>query len=266
VNTKRVVIAATIVVVGFLLLFVPPSALVFVGVPALWGGLWIGMRSALRWWKQRQFLVKAQSVSEIRQVSYFRRVPEEQLENWIFTTLTARRFVLLGDPVLGRPLTQGYAWHDGKRAVVVIQHERPLIEADLRRIYTLKNKFQAVTAIVVSPFPSAPRSNHPGLQILAGKDLLRFMSVLDGVPPMKIGDLPAQFCSCGSQQVEHVSRAGEPLLVCSRYPDCSKVERPSLVRVHWCRDCAERLEQQRLIDGPAGGSRVPELASAAHAH
>jgi len=228
--SKKQVLILALMAFGLLLAVVPLPAFVLVISMTLGGGVVVGTRATRRWWKERQFLQKAQYVSDISQVGYFRRVPKDQLENWVFLSLTARRFVLLGDPILVRSHAQGYAWRDGKKAVVVIQLERALMEDDLRRIYTVKSKFQVENVIIVSPFPKAPRTTLPGFQILAGKDLLRWMSVLHGVKPTNLGNLPIQFCSCGAQQVEQVSRGGEPLLVCSQYPDCQKVERPAPVK------------------------------------
>ena len=248
VNTKRLVIAATIVAVGCLLAVVPLPAVVFLSLVVFWGGAAVGMRFAMRWWSQRRFMEIAKHVSDIGRPDYFRRVPESQLESWVFTVLASRGFVLLGDPILGRSRNQGYAWREGKKAVVVIQQEQPLTADDLRRFYSLRNKLRAQTAFVVSPFSSSPSSDYPGLEILAGKDLLRFMSVLDGVPPMNIGEIPPQVCSCGSPQIEHVSRAGAPLLVCARYPDCQKTERPTAAKVLWERGRVTRSEEQRPGD------------------
>jgi hypothetical protein len=224
-KTKRLVTVATIATVYFSLAVVSPPVFVFLSLAALWGGLWIGIRLALRWWKQLPFLQKAQYISEIRRVDYFRRVSGPQLENWVLLTFTARGYVLLGDPVLGRSLPQGCAWIGGKKTSVVMQQDRPLTERDLQQIYTAKNRFKVEKVIVLSPFPNAPESNLPGLEILAGKKFLSWMSVLDGVRPVLIDRLPPQNCSCGCPQHEYVSRAGESLLICSRYPDCQKAPR-----------------------------------------
>lgn len=227
-NTKRLVIAAMTAAVYFLAAVVSTPLFVFLILVAFWGGLWVGIRSALYRWRQLPFLEKAQHVSDIRRVDYFRRVPSPQLENWVLASLIARGFVVLGDPVLGRSRIQGYAWLQGKKTVVVMRPEGPLKDRDLDRIYNLKNKCHAEAALVFSPFSSAPRSNRPGLDILAGKKFLSWMKVLDSVRPINIGALPPQTCSCGAPQVEHVSRAGEPVLICSRFPDCQEVQRPNL--------------------------------------
>lgn len=228
---KGFLIAAGILAFIFVLTVLPTPVLVFLSLAAFWGGLWVGIRWSTRRWKQLPFLQRAQSVSDICSVDYFRRVPALPLENWVRTALTYHGFVLLGDPVLGRSPVQGYAWLNGKKAIVVMRLERALNEQDLESIYHLKSKYRAELAIVFSPFSSAPRSNYPGLEVLAGKAFLSWMSVLNGVKPMNIGALLPQTCSCGSPQVEHVSRAGEPVLICSRYPDCREAQRPGLASV-----------------------------------
>jgi len=229
-SKKQLLIVAMIVTVSLLMAVAPQRALVFLCVVTFWGVVLGGSGAARRWWKEREFLQKALYVSDICRVAYFRRVPKEQLETWVFLALTAHEYVLLGDPILGRSVELGYAWQNGKKAVVVIQQGRALIDDDLRRTYTLKNKLRVENAIIISPFSKAPRSNLPGLEILAGDDLLRWMSVLNGVRPVNLRSVPIHFCSCGAQQVEQVSRAGEPLLVCSRFPDCQKAECPVVVK------------------------------------
>ena len=236
-KTKQILIAAAIVAVFFVLAMVSEPAAVFLTLCALGGGLWFGIRLAIEKWKQLPYLEKAHSVSDICRVDYFRRVPEAQLETWLLISLTARGYVLLGDPVLGRSLVQGYAWLGGKKAVVIIDQARPLTQQGLDRIYTLKNRFKVETALVFSPFPDAPFSSHPGVRILTGNEFLSWIKVLDGVRPLNIASLPSQDCSCGSPQVECVSRAGGPLLRCSRFPDCQKTHRPE----------SEALAQPALI-------------------
>jgi hypothetical protein len=174
----------------------------------------------VRWWKLRSFVQEAQFVSQICRVDYFRRVPAAQLENWLLAALTARGYVLLGDPILGRSHGEGCAWRSGKRAGVLIQQERSLTEGDLAIFGALRKKCKVDTILVFSPFSSAPQCHRPELNILAGQEFLSWMSVLESVRPVKIGTLSPPNCSCGAAREEYVSRAGEPLLICSRYPDC----------------------------------------------
>lgn len=227
-SNKSLVIAASVGAFYFLLAMVSMPVFAFFSLAGFFGGLWFGFRYGIHWWRQLPFLRKARCVSEISRVDYFRRIPRSQLESWVLTALTSRGYVLLGDPVLGRSLIQGYAWMGGKKSVIVMQQERPLENRDLDRIYTLKNKHKVESALLFSPFEGAPASNRPGLEILTDKKFLEWMSGLDGVKPMIIEALPPQHCSCGAQQEQHVSRAGEPLLVCSRFPDCQETQRPGV--------------------------------------
>ena len=230
-DKKRTLLAAAIAAGFFLTAVVSEPLFIFLSVAMLLGGLWFGSRFAFQKWKRRPFLQKARYVSDICRVDYFRRVPEQQLETWLLSSLTARGYVLLGDPVLGRSLIQGYAWLSGKKAVVVIQQARVLTVRDLDRIYTLKNRFKVETVLVFSPFPEAPFSTRPGLEVLAGDEFLSWTKELSGVPPLHFASLPSQNCSCGSPQFECVSRAGEPLLLCSRYPDCRQAQQPTFENV-----------------------------------
>jgi hypothetical protein len=224
-------ISSTKIAVGFvvfdcLLAMVSLPLFVSFNVVAFWLGVCIGMRSAVRWWKLLRFRQRAQFVSDIRRVDYFRRVPGPHLENWLLTAFTARGFVLLGDPVLRRSPGEGFAWRSGKKVALFIQQERPLKESDLARIWALKNKRHLDTVFLFSPFSSAPKNKRPGLQILAGQELLSWMSVLSDVRPLNIGALAPHNCSCGAPQNEYVSCGGEALLICSRYPDCQEAPRP----------------------------------------
>ncbi|GEM_PF-3199521 len=229
-NTKRFLIAAAVVAAGLLLSVAPFPILVSLGVMIFWVGVVVGIYAGTRWWIQRDFVEPARYVSEIRRVDYFRRVPKSQLQNWVCAALVSRGAVLLGDPISGRSRTLGYAWQNGKKTIAVVQPERQLKEEDLRRAYGLKNGVQAESAIIVSPFSNAPTSNYPGIQVLAGKDLLRFMKFLDSERPVNITEVVPQYCKCGSPQVQYVSCAGEPLLVCSRYPECREVKRPDMTK------------------------------------
>ena len=221
-----VLIAVAVAIVDGVLAMVSLQLFIFFSVAAVWFGIVIGIQSGRRRRKQRPFLQIAQSVAEIRQVDYFRRIPAEQLERWLLAAFTARGFTTMGDPVLGRSHDQGWVWRGGKKAVLYIQQERPLNEGDLARIWTLRNECKADSVYVFSPFLTASRSDKPSLEILAGQEFLSWMSVLDGVRPLNIGTLAAERCSCGASQVERVSQAGEPLLICSRYPDCDETPQP----------------------------------------
>ena len=224
-NTKCLLIVVAIVTVDCLLAAVSPPIFVFFSLAALLFGTYIGIRAAVRWLKKLPYLQEAQSVSQIRRVEYFSRVPGPQLENLLLAALTAQGYVLLGDPLLGRSHGEGCAWRSGKRAGVLIQQERPLQERDLASIGALRRKYKVDTVLVFSPFSKVPQSNCPGVEILAGQKFLSWMSVLDGVRPVNIDEVGPQKCPCGAPQEERVSRAGEPLLICSRRPDCREAPR-----------------------------------------
>ncbi len=226
-NRQRLLIAAVVVASDVLLAVVSPPVFVSLNVTAVWIGISIGIRSAFRWWKQRLFVQRAQSVSDIRRIDYFRRVPGPQLENWLLAAFEARGFLPMGDPFLARSLDQGFVWRSGKMAALFIQQERQLTEYDLKKIWASKNKCRVDNVFVFSPFSSAPKGNRHGLEILVGQEFLSWMSVLAGVRPVNIGTLAPQNCSCGARQEEWVSLAGEPLLICSRYPDCREAPQPA---------------------------------------
>ncbi len=221
---KWLLIVAVVVTVNCLLAIVSPRLHIYFSIAAL--GL--GVSFGVGWLKQLPFKQKARYVSEIRRIDYFRSVPTPQLESWLLNALTARGFVLLGEPFLGRSIDQGCAWRRSRRVALFIQQERPLTERDLASIGALRSKCKAQIVFVFSPFSSAPKSTRHGLEIQAGQEFLSWMSALDGVRPVNIGKLAPQNCSCGAPQEEHVSRAGAPLLICSRYPDCREAPRPRI--------------------------------------
>jgi len=109
VKSRKVKIAASVVIFGLAVALAPPAVSVFLSLVALWGGLWIGTRWAIQRYKRPKLPQPARSVSEIASIDYFRRIPKLPLENWVCTALTSRGFHLLGDPVLGRAPVQGYA-------------------------------------------------------------------------------------------------------------------------------------------------------------
>src|SRR5258708_380433 len=141
------------------------AMLLFLTLSALWAILWLGVRHGLSWWRERWFLQPAHYISDIKRVSYFRQLSESQLERLALNALTAHKFLLLGDPILGRAKVQGYAWRAGKKVVFVVRRERPLTVSDLHEIHRLKNKAKAERVLVVSPFSHAPRESCPGVEI-----------------------------------------------------------------------------------------------------
>ena len=125
---------------------------------------------------------------------------------------------------------QGCAWLSGKKIVLAIQHDRPLSQLDLARIYRLKSQCN-MDVMVFSPFASAPEINRPGLNVVVGEEFLSWMSVLDSAPVVNLGTRASQNCSCGAPREERVSRAGDPLFICSRYPDCREVVQAEFEKV-----------------------------------
>lgn len=200
--------------------------LVFLMLSAFWAVLWVAIRWSLSWWRRRRYLEPARSVADILRVDYFRCLPRLQLEQLVIQVLTAGKFVLLGDPIVGRSKEQGYAWQAGKKSVVVLRQASPLTSRDLDEIQKMKNRVKAERALVLSPFAASPRGAYPGVEVLSGKKLLSWMGALDQVKPPTIGTLPPSNCRCSAPLKVQVSRAGEPLLVCPRHPDCKGVYRP----------------------------------------
>jgi len=99
--------------------------LLFLTLSVLWTALWLAVRHGLSWWRERWFLQPAHYISDIKRVSYFRQLPESQLERLALNALTAHKYLLLGDPILGRAKVQGYAWRAGKKVVIVLRREKP---------------------------------------------------------------------------------------------------------------------------------------------
>lgn len=177
-------------------------------------------------WRQRSYLRPARYVSEIQGVDYFRSLSPAQFENLIELGLKARKFTLLGDPYLGRSGKQGYAWRAGRKVVLVYKPDKPLIAKELSDISIQQKKARAEQALVFSPFPKAARVFQPGLEVLVGKKLVSWFSVLDDLRPPVSGKISPERCECDSVMEERVNRGGQPLLVCSRYPDCKNMRKP----------------------------------------
>jgi hypothetical protein len=86
--------------------------------------------------------------------------------------------------------------------------------------------FKADQVLVFSPLVYQHRQVAPdGVKVFSGNKLVRWFSILDMAPPIAT-HIPEEACECGSTLRERVSRAGQPLLVCSMYPDCRVMRRP----------------------------------------
>ena len=190
---------------------------------ALWGGEWTWRRWR-RWCRQQP----ARFLNEIKRVDYYRRLSAEQFESLVKQVLKVREYMLLGDPYLGRSRHQGYVWKAGKKAVLVHHPDRRLTPEELNDIAKRLRTVRAEQGWVFYPFPQAPRTRHPDVKILAGKQLLGWFSVLDYVSPPFPSELPDETCACGAPMKERVNYAGEPLLVCTRSPDCRLVREVSV--------------------------------------
>ena len=182
---------------------------------ALWGGQWAWKR-----WRQWCRQQPARFVSEIKRADYYRQLSPDQFESLVKHVLKARQYTILDDPYLGRSKRQGYAWKAGKKAVLVHHPESRLAPDELDDVAIRLRAVRADLAWFFYPFPKAPGTNHPDVKILAGKNLLAWFSVLDYVPPLTSNQLAAETCACGQPMQERVNRLGEPMLVCTRYPDC----------------------------------------------
>jgi len=189
-------------------------------------GFWVltlyGTKSLYRKWWRLYSLQPARYLREIQSVDYYRRLPASQFESLVIQGIRAHQFTTLGNPFLGRSKEQGYAWKKGKKTVLVYRPGHPLTLDEMDSIAKKSRAARAERAIVFSPFSNASNTHYPGLEILTGKKLLSWFSVLDVVPPLP-SNATAVKCECGAQMKERISRAGIPLLVCSLYPDCRMV-------------------------------------------
>lgn len=202
----------------------------FFKILVFWAFVVFGAKAARRWWRWKRFCQPASCLSEIRDPKYYRSLSAAQFEFLVMRALKAYQFTLLGDPYLGRPKKQGYAWKQGKKVVLVPRLDKPLTAGDLEEISKLQRKARAQQALVFSPFSEAPGTHQPDLEVLAGKKLLQWFSVLNLAPPVTV-KAGRQKCDCGEAMNARVNRAGQPLLVCSRYPSCQSMRKPE-VRPH----------------------------------
>jgi len=191
---------------------------------------WIVVLSALRIayerWRKWRFCQPARYVNEIRSLRYYQNLSQAQFSQLINEGLKQHEYTLLGNPMVGASREQGFAWKSGKRAVVAPWPERPLTTADLNELAVMQSRVKAERVLVFSPFFNAPTPIQTSIQVIAGRKLLAWFSVLNALRPPVFGKIAAPSCECGAPMDERVNRAGATLFVCSRYPDCKNMRQP----------------------------------------
>lgn len=195
-------------------------------VTAFWCGVVFGGKYLYRSWRRWYYLQPARSLSEIASTDYYRQLSNTQFESLVLRTLKERGYTFLGDPWLGRTKDQGYAWRKGKKILVSYRLTRPLKPEQLLEISKKMHGVKADSVLLLTPLPGFPEIAPSGVKILGGKKLVRWFSVLDIVPPVATRSVE-ELCECGAVLKERVSRAGQPLLVCSMYPDCRVMRQPT---------------------------------------
>jgi len=199
---------------------------IYVAVMGFWVVVVVSSQFLFTSGRQRRYLRPAHSLKEIRSVEYYRRLSPGQFESLALQGLRARGFVFLGDPCLGRTTDQGYAWKKGKKVLLSYRLSRPLNAEQLHEIEKRMLATRAESVLVFSPLPETPDKAPYGVEIIAGKKLLKWFSILEDIAPPIAVKSPAEKCVCGAAMNDRVSRAGLPLLVCSMSPDCRVVKRP----------------------------------------
>jgi len=192
----------------------------------IWTVVFFSARYAFLRWRQWRYQQPARYINEIRGVEYYRSLGREQFERLVQQTLKAGGYTTLGEPYLGRTLQQGYVWKGGKKYALAHYPDNPLTVADMEELSRKQRKVRADQVLVFSPFPQAPRSPHPAVEVLAGSKLADWFSILEDVRPPIVPLPDAGNCNCGAPMETRVNRAGQYLLVCSRYPDCRQMRKP----------------------------------------
>ena len=192
----------------------------------LWTVVFFSARYAFLRWRRWRYQQPARYINEIRGIEYYRNIGREQFERLVQQTLKAGGYTIFGEPYVGRSLQQGYAWKGGKKYALAHYPDNPLTPEDMEELSRKQSRARADQVLVFSPFPRAPGSRHPGVEVLAGPKLIAWFSVLENVRP-PVTPLPdAGSCDCGAPMETRVNRAGQYLLVCSRYPDCRQMRKP----------------------------------------
>src|SRR5205814_8162325 len=128
-------------------------------------------------------LQPARYIDEIGGVDYYRRLSSMQFESLVWQTIRARQYTLLGNPFFGRTREQGYAWKKGKKTVLVYCPGKPLTQPAFDALVKKLVVARADHALVLSPFATAPPASRAGVEVLYGKKLVKWFSVLNSVVP-----------------------------------------------------------------------------------
>jgi len=193
----------------------------------LWTVVFFSARYAFLRWRRWRYQQPARYINEIRGIQYYRSLGREQFERLVQQALKAGGYMILGEPYLGRTLQQGYAWKGGKKYALAHYPYDPLTPEDMEELSRKQTRARADQVLVFSPFPRAPRSPHPAVEVLAGSKLVDWFSILEDVRPPIVPLPDAGNCDCGAPMETRVNRAGQYLLVCSRYPDCREMRKPA---------------------------------------
>jgi hypothetical protein len=245
-------------------------------------GLWMSAILSVKYivtvWRRLRAHQPARQLKEIVSVDYFRRLSPAQFESLITRGIKAHQFTMLGDPFLGRsterrhkdrrstqrrstrrgikerrskqvrsekqsPREQGYAWKNGKKTIVAYRLERPLLVPELDDIVRKVRIARAERVLVFSPFSKVIKSRHDGVELLYGKKLLHWFSVIGDIFPPLTGRVLPEACDCGAPMRERISRVGLSLLVCSRFPDCRTIRQATESREEAHQPASAKLNQ-----------------------
>jgi hypothetical protein len=202
----------------------------FAAVFASWTAVLFGGKLLWRYarrWRQARRLEVARSLGEVRSAEYYARLSPDAFHDLVKKALETRRYLLLGNPWLGAARHQGYAWSRGVKMVLVDARQAPLTPRRLLLIAQRASRVKANRVLVFSPFDCAPKETPPRLEVLHGRRLCDWFSILELRPPNLFGRVK-DICDCGALAEERVSRSGRAVMSCTRYPDC-RVVREKLV-------------------------------------
>ncbi len=189
--------------------------------------LWVVGLSSLKiaWerWRAWRYCQPARYVADVKSLRYYQSLGPEEFTLLILESLKAHGYTLLGNCMLGVSREQGFAWKDGKRTAAVAWLGTPLTPQDLNRVALVQSRVGAQTVLIFTPALRAPQPLQPWIQVLCGDKLVSWFSALTGLRPPVSGRFNPPNCDCGQPMEERVNRAGLPLFVCSRYPDCREM-------------------------------------------
>src|SRR5262249_7523319 len=149
---------------------------VFVALLIFWAVVVFGGKYILALWRKWRALQPARHLSDITSVDYYRQLSPAQFESLVMRAVKAKEFTVLGEPWLGRAKEQGYIWKKGKKAVLVLRLESPLMSSDLDDVAKQMMAARAEQAFVFFPFPKPPADHPKRVEILAGKKLVSWFS------------------------------------------------------------------------------------------